>query len=67
MEWAQKEQCYDRPFIKCHYNIAKESVNNEFYQVWYGLYQLDLVLKHAYIELWDDEVVNIMKKFIIHL
>src|SRR5579859_3250805 len=47
--------------------IAKESANNKFYRVWCGLHQLDLVLKHAYTELWDNEVVDIMKKFIAHL
>jgi len=47
--------------------IAKESANNKFYRVWCGLYQLDLVLKHAYTELWDNKVVDIMKKFIAHL
>ena len=48
--------------------IAKESANTKFYRVWCGLHQLDLVLKHAYTELWDDnEVVGIMKKFIAHL
>src|SRR5205814_7661375 len=46
---------------------AKESANNKFYGVWCGLHQLDLVLKHAYKELWDNEVVDIMKKFIAHL
>ena len=47
--------------------IAKESANSKFYRVWYGLHQLDLVLKYAYTELWDDKVVDIMKKFIVHL
>ena len=47
--------------------IAKESANSKFYRVWCGLHQLDLVLKHAYTELWDNEVVDIMKKFIAHL
>jgi len=47
--------------------LAKESSNTKFYRVWCGLHQLDLVLKHAYMELWDNEVVVIMKKFIAHL
>ena len=47
--------------------LANESVNTKFYRVWCGLHQLDLVLKHAYNELWDKEVVNIMRKFIAHL
>ena len=46
--------------------IAKESSNN-VYRVWCGLHQLDLVMKYAYKELWDNEVVEIMKKFIAHL
>jgi hypothetical protein len=46
--------------------IASQS-NNKIYRVWCGLHQLDLVLKHAYTELWDNEVVEIMKKFIQHL
>ena len=45
----------------------KECSNTKFYRVWYGLHQLDLVLKAAYTELWDNEVVDIMKKFIQHL
>ena len=40
---------------------------NKIYRIWCGLHQLDLVLKHAYKELWDNEVVEIMKKFIAHL
>ena len=48
-------------------HIAKESATDKFYRVWCGLHQLDLVLKHAYTELWDNEVVDIMKKFIAHL
>ena len=47
--------------------IAKASANTKFYRVWCGLHQLDLVLKHAYTELWENEVVDIMKKFIAHL
>jgi len=47
--------------------LVKESSNSKFYRVWCGLHQLDLVLKHAYMELWDNEVVEIMKKFIAHL
>src|SRR3989440_4323337 len=47
--------------------LARESTNMKFYRVWCGLHQLDLVLKHAYIELWENEVVNIMKKFIAYL
>jgi len=47
--------------------LVKESSNTKFYRVWCGLHQLDLVLKHAYTELWDNEVVEIMKKFIAHL
>lgn len=47
--------------------LARESTNTKFYRVWCGLHQLDLVLKHAYIELWENEVVDIMKKFIAHL
>ena len=45
----------------------KECSNTKFYRVWCGLHQLDLVLKAAYTELWDNEVVDIMKKFIQHL
>ena len=37
------------------------------YRVWCGLHQLDLVLKHSYAMLWDNDVVTIMKKFINHL
>ena len=47
--------------------LANESANMKFYRVWCGLHQLDLVLKHAYKDLWENEVVNIMKKFIAHL
>ena len=39
----------------------------KFYRVWCSLHQLDLVLKAAYMELWDNDVVEIMKKFIQHL
>src|SRR5271154_140926 len=41
--------------------------DHKVYRVWCGLHQLDLVLKHAYKSLWDNEVVDIMKKFIAHL
>jgi hypothetical protein len=47
--------------------LANASANTTFYRVWCGLHQLDLVLKHAYTELWDNKVVDIMKKFIAHL
>jgi hypothetical protein len=47
--------------------LQKESANTKFYRVWCGLHQLDLVLKHAYTDLWENEVVDIMKKFITHL
>src|SRR5579859_7731853 len=47
--------------------LANKSANNKFYRVWCGLHQLDLVLKCAYTELWDNEVIDIMKKFIAHL
>lgn len=47
--------------------LAKETTNTKFYRVWCGLHQLDLVLKHVYADLYDKEVVNIMKKFITHL
>jgi hypothetical protein len=47
--------------------LQKESANTKFYRVWCGLHQLDLVLKHAYTDLWENEVVDIMKKFIAHL
>src|SRR6266496_1728345 len=47
--------------------LANSSANMKFYQVWCGLHQLDLVLKHTYKDLWENEVVNIMKKFIAHL
>ena len=47
--------------------IAKESLNTKFYRVWYELHQLNLVLKHAYTELYDNEIVKIMKSFIQHL
>ena len=47
--------------------LVKESSNTKFYRVWCDLHQLDLVLKHTYAELWDNEVVEIMKKFIAHL
>src|SRR2546423_2409275 len=48
-------------------HLANESANTKFYRVWCGLHQLDLVLKHAYTDLWENEVVDIMKKFIAHL
>ena len=41
--------------------------NHKVYRVWCGLHQLDLVLKRAYKNVWDKEVINIMKKFIAHL
>ena len=41
--------------------LDNESANAKFYRVWCGLHQLDLVLKHAYKKLWDNEVVGIMK------
>ena len=47
--------------------IARESLNTKFYRVWCGLHQLDLVLKYAYTELYDNEVVEIIKSFIQHL
>ena len=47
--------------------LIKESSNTKVYRVWCGLHQLDLVLKDAYKELWDNEVVEIMKKFITYL
>ena len=47
--------------------LVKESSNTKFYRVWCGLHQLDLVLKRAYMELWDSEVVETMKKFMAHL
>ena len=47
--------------------LARESLNTKFYRVWCGLHQLDLVLKHAYSDLYENEVVNTMKKFIQHL
>ena len=47
--------------------LVQESTNTKFYRVWCGLHQLDLVLKHAYTELWDNDIVKIMKKFIAHL
>jgi len=47
--------------------LDNESANAKFYRVWCGLHQLDLVLKHAYKDLWENEVVGIMKKFIAHL
>ena len=47
--------------------IAKEFLNTKFYWVWCELHQLDLVLKHAYMELYDNKVVEIMKPFIQHL
>src|SRR5216110_376827 len=40
--------------------LANESVNMKFYRIWCGLHQLDLVLKHAYKDLWEEEVVDIM-------
>lgn len=43
------------------------SSNTKFYRVWCGLHQLDLVLKAAYMDLWENDVVEIMKKFIQHL
>jgi hypothetical protein len=46
--------------------IAAESGNN-IYRVWCGLHQLDLVMKHAYKALYNNEVVLIMKRFIQHL
>ena len=47
--------------------LANESANTKFYRVWCGLHQLDLVLKHAYKDLWEKEVVILMKKFIAYL
>ena len=47
--------------------LANESGNTKFYRVWCGLHQLDLVLKHAYMDLWEKEVVVLMKKFIAYL
>ena len=47
--------------------LARESMNTKFYRVWCGLHQLNLVLNHTYTELWENEVVNIMKKFIVYL
>ena len=47
--------------------LADSSANTKFYRIWCGLHQLDLVLKHAYKDLWENEVVDIMKKFIAHL
>ena len=47
--------------------LANESANTKFYHVWCGLHQLDLVLKHAYKHLWENEVIDLMKKFIAHL
>lgn len=47
--------------------LANESANTKFYRVWCGLHQLDLVLKHAYKDLWEKEVVTLMKKFIAYL
>ena len=44
--------------------LANESANTKFYRVWCGLHQLDLVLKHAYMDLWENEVVDIMKKLL---
>jgi hypothetical protein len=41
--------------------LANESGNTKFYRVWCGLHQLDLVLKHAYMDLWEKEVVVLMK------
>ena len=41
--------------------LARECANTKFYRVWCGPHQLDLVLKHAYTELWENEVVDIMK------
>ena len=41
--------------------------NHKVYRVWCGLHQLDLVLKHAYKNIWDKEILDIMKKFIAHL
>ena len=47
--------------------LANELANMKFYRVWCGLHQLDLVLKRAYMDLWENEVVDIMKKFIAYL
>ena len=47
--------------------LADESANTKFYRVWCSLHQFDLLLKHAYTDLCENEVVDIMKKFIAHL
>jgi hypothetical protein len=47
--------------------FANESVNTKFYRVWCGFHQLDLVLKYAYKDPWENEVVVLMGKFITHL
>jgi hypothetical protein len=47
--------------------LNEVSTNPKFYRIWCGLHQLDLVLKRAYKGLRDNEVVDILKKFIAHL
>jgi len=47
--------------------LGNESTNAKFYRVWCGLHQLDPVLKRAYSDLWENKVVEIMKRFIAHL
>ena len=56
-----------RKFQDIAMRLANELVNMKFYRVWYELHQLDLILKHVYKDLWENEIVILMKKFIIYL
>ena len=47
--------------------LNNEIEHRKFYRVWCSLHQLDLVLKHVYTDLCENEVVDIMKKFIQYL
>lgn len=40
---------------------------HQIYRVWCGLHQLDLVMKHAYKDIWAGEFVSDMKAIITHL
>jgi hypothetical protein len=38
----------------------EQEVNHQMYRIWCGLHQLDLVMKHAYRDLKDGELLSIM-------
>lgn len=45
----------------------EQQLQHKIYRVWCGLHQLDLVMKEAFKNLMDGEVVSIMNAWIIHL